>query len=120
MSDETEVKLRERMKECDELRGDLNAAQGLIERLSELLVDTASALKGEPEADTAHSWHDLPEVARLIVADAKSLRDALKLTANVAFYPHPNERQSTVETAEASYAAGLAMGRHDAIFRGYK
>jgi hypothetical protein len=35
----------------------------LVERLSALLTGVADALKGKPEPNTAHSWHDLPQLA---------------------------------------------------------
>lgn len=56
----------------------------LRERLADILIRTANAIKGEPEPLTSHSWHDLPEAHARAVAEAK--REALLEAAKV---PNP-------------------------------
>lgn len=48
-------------------------------RLSVILRATANALKGEPEPLTAHSWHDLAEVATALQARAEAAEAKLKV-----------------------------------------
>jgi hypothetical protein len=38
--------------------------EALLDRLSQILTETAAALKGEPGPLRMHDWSDLPEVAR--------------------------------------------------------
>ena len=42
--------------------------RALCDKLSDILTRTANVLKGEPKPLHRHSWHDLPEVARRLVA----------------------------------------------------
>lgn len=44
--------------------------RALCDKLSDILTRTANVLKGEPKPLHLHSWHDLPEVARRLVAAA--------------------------------------------------
>lgn len=44
-------------------------------RLARILTDTADALKGEPDPQTSHSWHDLAEVAKRAVDGLKEQTD---------------------------------------------
>lgn len=47
-------------------------------RLGDLLARTADALKGEPEPDSLHSWHDLPEIAAALRAQLADARVAIR------------------------------------------
>lgn len=50
--------------EIENLRSELHAADALRERLTAILTATADALKGPPgPVVSAHSWHDLADVA---------------------------------------------------------
>lgn len=51
------------MSENERLRIELDAADRTLRQLSDTLTRIAAALKGEPPEFTAHSWHDLPEIA---------------------------------------------------------
>ena len=51
-----------RIEEQDQLR----------EKLADLLTRIAAALKGEPEPNTLHSWHNLPELARAATERAQA------------------------------------------------
>ena len=44
--------------------------RALCDKLADILTRTANVLKGEPKPLHLHSWHDLPEVARRLVATA--------------------------------------------------
>ena len=44
--------------------------RALCDKLADILTRTANVLKGEPKPLHRHSWHDLPEVARRLVATA--------------------------------------------------
>ena len=44
--------------------------RALCDKLADILTRTANVLKGEPKPLHRHSWHDLPEVARKLVAAA--------------------------------------------------
>lgn len=44
--------------------------RALCDKLADILTRTANVLKGEPKPLHRHSWHDLPEVARRLVAAA--------------------------------------------------
>ena len=44
--------------------------RALCDKLAGVLTRTANVLKGEPKPLHRHSWHDLPEVARKLVAAA--------------------------------------------------
>ena len=44
--------------------------RALCDKLSDILTRTANVLKGGPKPLHRHSWHDLPEVARRLVATA--------------------------------------------------
>ena len=44
--------------------------RALCDKLADILTRTANVLKGEPKPLHQHSWHDLPEVARRLVAAA--------------------------------------------------
>ena len=44
--------------------------RALCDKLAGILTRTANVLKGEPKPLHRHSWHDLPEVARRLVATA--------------------------------------------------
>jgi hypothetical protein len=90
------------------------------ERLATLLERVANALKGTPEPDTAHSWHDLPELTQAVVSDAISLREALgNVTRAYIYIRDLGHLLNSPEQAKAAYYAGLAMGTHDALFRSF-
>jgi hypothetical protein len=55
------------------LRAVLRDEQALRERLSQLLTETAAALKGEPADNKMHDWSNLPLVARLLREDLERL-----------------------------------------------
>ena len=44
--------------------------RALCDQLSDILARTANVLKGEPKPLHRHGWHDLPDVARKLVAAA--------------------------------------------------
>ena len=44
--------------------------RALCDKLADILTRTANVLKGDPKPLHRHSWHDLPEVARKLVAAA--------------------------------------------------
>ncbi|MBP9032751.1 MAG: hypothetical protein KBG29_02580 [Pseudomonadales bacterium] len=44
--------------------------RALCDKLADILTRTANVLKGEPKPLHWHGWHDLPEVARKLVAAA--------------------------------------------------
>ena len=76
---------------------------GLNDRLSSLLERTANALKGEPEPGTAHSWHDLPEMATMVremLSDARSELDMLREALGVSYEPHQNLLERMLEAAQ--------------------
>jgi len=70
--------------ELRRLHAELGEFDALREKMSDILRRTATALKGEPDQLTRHSWHDLPEVARTLryevdaIAAIKEERDALR------------------------------------------
>jgi L-fucose isomerase-like protein len=68
---EQDAKIAELQREHEEV-------YGTIMRLSDLLRDTANALKGPPPKLMLHSWHDLPEWASAAraAADAGASLDA--------------------------------------------
>lgn len=49
-----------------------------LDKAAYLLRRTADALKGSPAPLAQHSWHDLPEVADNLVAQAAAMREALE------------------------------------------
>lgn len=53
--------------EVERLRESENEYVVLCDRLSELLTQTAEALKGPPPPLTSHDWSDLPAVAAKLV-----------------------------------------------------
>ena len=80
---------REAAAELRRLHADAEESEALRERLSELLRNTAIALRGpEPEL-TRWSWHDLPELAAALKAQRDALLEALKLAAD--FLEHSTE-----------------------------
>jgi hypothetical protein len=44
--------------------------RALCDKLADILTRTANVLKGEPKPLHRHGWHDLPDVARKLVAAA--------------------------------------------------
>ena len=65
--------------ELRRLHADAEEHDALRERLSELLRNTAIALRGpEPEL-TRWSWHDLPELASTLKSQRDALLEALKV-----------------------------------------
>ena len=44
--------------------------RALCDKLADILTRTANVLKGDPKPLHRHGWHDLPEVARKLVAAA--------------------------------------------------
>lgn len=44
--------------------------RALCDTLADILTRTANVLKGEPKPLHRHGWHDLPDVARKLVATA--------------------------------------------------
>jgi hypothetical protein len=61
-------------RDSRELREENNELHDLNYRLGRLLTGVARGLKGEPEPNTAHSWHDLPELAVLMTYELNELR----------------------------------------------
>lgn len=66
-----EAEVRRLNAEVENLREDLNDMSGTMARMEALLTRTANALKGPPPPMTAHSWHDLPELAAAAMANQK-------------------------------------------------
>jgi hypothetical protein len=56
--------------ELERLRAEIAEQQDLIERISGIATNTVNALRGDPPALVAWSWHDLP-------ASAAAMRAAL-------------------------------------------
>ena len=85
-------------------------------RLGDLLARTADALKGEPELDSLHSWHDLPEVAAALRADladarAAAYRDGWIDAANNGSHGLTRDRMMRESNDRArEYAARAASG----------
>ena len=52
--------------ELRRLHAELVESDAMREKMSDILRRTATALKGDPDELTLHSWHDLPEVARTL------------------------------------------------------
>ncbi len=63
------------------VEGECDAAEQTVGRPGEILRATADALKGPPPALSAHSWHDLPEVAARLRADLAAAQPVLALDA---------------------------------------
>jgi len=61
------------------VEGECDAAEQTVGRPGEILRATADALKGPPPALSAHSWHDLPEVAARLRADLAAAQPVLAL-----------------------------------------
>jgi hypothetical protein len=113
MNDDLAIKLRERMKECDELREELNDAQSLCDRLAKLLDGVCGALKGEAPPNTAHSWHDLPELTQALMADSVTLHAALANVVDAFIYSYQFEPDKLKKAqSDASLRAGMALGQH--------
>lgn len=64
--------LEELRAEVVRLRESEDEYEKLCNRLSQLLTETAEALKGPPPPNVWHDWSDLPAVARLLKADRDS------------------------------------------------
>lgn len=60
----------EAVKTAIELIESAEEDRALCDKLADILTRTANVLKGEPKPLHRHSWHDLPEVARRLVAAA--------------------------------------------------
>lgn len=95
----------------DELRTENNELHELNFRLAKLLEGVANALRGAPAPNTAHSFHDLPELALAVVEDGRRLREALALAADIAFYSGSRDAEPDV-----ALKVGMAMGAHDKLF----
>lgn len=65
-------KIKALQEEVERLRADLMESDELREKLRDLLMRIAKALRGEPHEDVWYSWHDLPEKAAQL---AEALRD---------------------------------------------
>ncbi len=63
--------------ELRRLYADAEESEALRERLSELLRNTAIALRGSEPELTRWSWHDLPELATALKAQRDALLKAL-------------------------------------------
>jgi len=69
---------------------DLDEECRLRKRLSDLLEQTANALKGPPDSLHLHDWSDLPEVAR-------QFREKLKWVIGICENPHYRTQQTTLQ-----------------------
>ena len=69
-----EKRLQTVERDNKELREEVELLIGLNERLGKLLDGVCYALKGKPSPNTAHSWHDLPELAVLMKAELNELK----------------------------------------------
>ncbi len=58
-----EATCREAIARLKELEEDVADEAGVREKMHVILTKTVNALKGKPKSLTAHSWHDLPEIA---------------------------------------------------------
>ena len=58
----------------DQLLADEKESEAVRDRLAKLLSETAIALKGEEEALTRHSWHDLPVLALAAKVEAELMK----------------------------------------------
>lgn len=70
----------ETIKERDELRRERDDDYRTFDRMTDLLTQIASALKGEPPELTLHGWHDLPELAAKAMRGRDDLYEALVQT----------------------------------------
>lgn len=59
--------------EIAELRQERSEQDALRHKLDVILTATANAIKGEPPEDTLHSWHDLPLLAGVAVANEQAM-----------------------------------------------
>lgn len=69
--------LSEVQRENAQLREDADDDDRVRQRMSDLLTQTANALKGPPKPLTLHDWSDLPAKAELAVELAKQSMDRL-------------------------------------------
>lgn len=65
-------------KQRDQLLADIDEESAVREKLATLLAETSIALKGPEAALFRHSWHDLAEVAGVVVAQRDELLAALE------------------------------------------
>lgn len=76
----------------EEAAHELDASDRLRERLGAILTGVANALKGEPDALSLHSWHDLEQVAREKMTQIDALLahcpDPECLTCGAIICPH--------------------------------
>lgn len=61
------------IEDVEDLRVECEGGYATTEKLSNLLKGCANALKGDPGPLTQHSWHDLPEVAKVLVEQNEAL-----------------------------------------------
>lgn len=76
------VRLEHKLAESDTA---LDGAVHIVDDLSKLLHGVANALKGPPGDLSAHSWHDLPELAALA---AHAADVAVRLNVSGAWEPN--------------------------------
>lgn len=108
------IRMRQISAVCDELtalraenerlKAELAESDALRDKLAKLLAETAVALKGEEEALTRHSWHDLPVIALAVVIElaeskaelAKCREDAERLDFLDSMNMRKNAQNGTV------------------------
>lgn len=103
----------------DDEKSALDATDDLNTRLSELLERTVNVFRGEPDPDSLHSWHDVPELAQAFKDDAGQLAVTLRmvLDAYVRYVVFPNTSTKDYARARAAFEAGKALGAHDKLLR---
>ena len=78
--------LASRDAEVAELKAEVEEESAIRERLAKLLAETAIALKGEEQALTKHSWHDLGWCAAEVVHERDKLRNQVTLLRDALKY----------------------------------
>jgi hypothetical protein len=101
----------------DEMRRKMAAIDDLNTRLSDLLERTVNVLRGEPDSDSLHSWHDVPELAQAFKNDSTRLHAALVMVlyAYIKETAYPDRPSRDHARAKAAFETGKALGEHDKL-----
>jgi len=100
---DAETIISQQAERIKELTDDIAEEEHIRDRMSQLLAETAVALKGPEKALHRHGWQDLPEVAAKQSAALKLAREALAMPCD-----RWNKRQfEIVNEALAAIAAAM-------------
>lgn len=88
------------LAQIDELKEENDDYEKISDRMAKILRETATALKGEPDARSMHSWHDLAKVADALIARGEEQAGESYLHEVAA-----KEATARAEAAEAKIAA---------------